>query len=115
MPKLPPGDRRVLAVLALTLAVVAFSAVSALASSPKPVKVADNSFSAKKLTVSKGTRVKWTWTGFLRHNVTVQKGPSTFHSRTQVSGAYSHVFRRKGTYHLYCTIHPFMQMTIVVK
>ena len=114
MLKLFSGDRRALAVLALTLLVVAFSSVAALASSPQPVKVKDGSFATKKLTVSKGTKVKWTWTGVLRHNVTVQRGPSKFHSNTQVSGNYSHTFRRRGTWHLYCTIHPNMQMTVVV-
>jgi plastocyanin len=111
-------DRRVLALLALlalTIAVVAVSSVSALASSPQPVKVGDDFFSAKRLTIRKGTQVTWKWTGVLRHNVTVRTGPSSFHSRTQVFGSFSHVFTRKGTYTLYCTLHRFMRMTIVVK
>ncbi len=115
MLKLLSGDRRILAVLALTLVVVALSSVSALASPPKPVKVADDYFGKTKLTVNRGTKVTWAWAGVLRHNVTVQKGPTKFHSKTQVFGTYSHSFRHKGTYHLYCTIHQFMQMKIVVK
>jgi plastocyanin len=115
MLKLSQRDHRVAAVLALTLFVLAFSSVAALASSPNPVKVRDGSFSTKKLTVSKGTRIKWTWTGFLQHNVSVQRGPTKFHSPTQVRGTWSSAFRHRGTYHMYCTIHPFMQMTIVVK
>jgi plastocyanin len=51
----------------------------------------------------------------LNHNVTVRSGPSTFHSRTQAQGSYSHVFTRPGTYALYCTIHPSMKMTVVVR
>jgi plastocyanin len=51
----------------------------------------------------------------LRHNVAVQSGPSKFRSRTQVSGTFSHTFTKAGTYHLYCTLHRYMKMTIVVK
>jgi plastocyanin len=108
-------DRRGLALLAITAAVIAVSSVSALASSPSPVKVADNFFSVQHLVVGKGTRVTWKWTGFLNHNVAVRSGPSKFHSRTQARGSYSHRFTRKGTYHLYCTVHPFMKMTVVVR
>ncbi len=115
MLKLLLRDRRLLALLALTMAVVAFSSVSALASSPKPVKVGDDFFGVKKLTVQRGANVKWNWTGSLRHNVTVRSGPSKFKSRTQVSGSFSHVFTKRGTYTLYCTVHTFMKMTVVVR
>ena len=53
----------------LTALVIAVSAVSALASSGKTVKVGDNYFGPKTLTVGKGTKVTWKWVGVLRHNV----------------------------------------------
>ena len=108
------GDRRILGLLAITV-VVACSSVSALASSPRPVKVADDYFSVKHLVIGQGTRVNWQWTGFFDHNVVVRTGPSKFRSRTQVRGSYSHVFTKPGTYRLYCTIHPNMKMTVVVR
>jgi plastocyanin len=108
------GDRRVLGLLAV-IVVVACSSVSALASSPRPVKVADNFFSVKHLVIGKGTKVNWKWTGFLNHNVAVRTGPSKFRSRTQARGSYSHVFTKPGTYFLYCTIHPSMKMTVIVR
>jgi len=108
-------DRRVIALLALTALLVALSSVAALASAPRQVKVADDYFGVKRLTIGKGTKVRWHWAGVLRHNVTVESGPSKFHSRTQVTGSYSHVFTKPGTYHLYCTLHTFMKMTIVVR
>jgi plastocyanin len=115
MPTRPTRDRRVLAVLLIAALVVAFSSVVALASAPKPVKVADDYFGVKRLVVGRGTKVSWNWAGVLRHNVTVAAGPAAFHSRTQVLGSYSHVFTKRGTYHLYCTLHTAMKMTVVVK
>ena len=39
-----------------------------------------------------------------------------FHSPTQVRGTFSHVFTTKGTYTLYCTLHPLqMRETITVR
>ena len=108
--------------LLLTAVVAAFAAVpavSALASSPpKKVTVGNNFFSDKKMTINRGTRVTWVWHSFgLSHNVTVTSGPSKFHSRRlQSSGSYTHLFGRKGTYHLICTLHPTqMKETIVVR
>jgi plastocyanin len=110
-----PCNRRLTALLALTTAVLACSSVVALASSTSQVKVGDNFFSVKRLTIGRGARVTWKWTGVLNHNVTVKSGPSKFHSRTQPQGSFSHVFTRAGTYSLYCTIHRFMKMTVVVR
>jgi plastocyanin len=107
-------SRRVLALLALTAALLAVSSV-ALASGSKTVQVKDNFYSAKKLTIGKGSRVTWHWHAFLRHNVVVRSGPSKFRSRILVHGSFSHTFSKAGTYHLYCTLHPYMKMTIVVR
>jgi plastocyanin len=115
MLKHPLRGRRWLALLTLTAVLVGFSAVSALASSTKYVKVADSYFSVKKLTIRRGTRVTWNWVGTLYHNVTVRSGPSKFQSNTKLSGTYSHRFTRPGKYVLYCTLHRYMVMTVYVK
>jgi hypothetical protein len=45
-----------------------------------------------------------------------RRGPVRFHSPTQVRGTFSHVFTTKGTYTLYCTLHPLqMRETITVR
>jgi plastocyanin len=108
---------RALALLGVVFALVAFSAVSALASSPpKRATVGEFFLRPGKLTINKGAKVSWKWTGSLRHNVTVRKGPAKFHSRTQARGNFSHTFKRRGTYFLYCTLHPnVMKEKIVVK
>jgi plastocyanin len=108
-------ERRVFLLLALTTALIALSAVAAFGASGKSVKVKDDLFAPKSLTISKGTKVTWQWAGSLRHNVTVKSGPSKFKSKTQVRGSFNHTFSKAGTYHLFCTVHPFMKMTIVVK
>lgn len=100
--------------VALTTALLASCAVAAVAS-PAAVKVGDNYFGVKRLTVSPGARVTWKWAGVLNHNVTVRSGPARFRSRTQARGSFSHAFTTPGTYSLFCTIHPFMKMTVVVR
>lgn len=100
---------------ALVVCAVAFPAVSALASSSRSVKVADSYFSVKHVTISRGTKVRWIWNGVLYHNVKVKSGPVKFHSPTQVAGSYSYTFSRRGTYVLYCQVHPGMKMTVVVR
>ncbi len=110
-----PHSRRVFATLALTIALLAVLSVSAFASSTQSAKVGDNFFKPGNVTIKKGTKVTWSWVGFLNHNVTVKSGPSKFHSKTQFRGSYNWTFKKKGTYHLYCTIHPGMKETIVVK
>lgn len=106
--------KRLRLLLVLTLAALACSSVAAFAFSG-PVKIKDDYFSPKTLTIRKGAKVTWSWAGSLYHNVTVKSGPVRFHSRTQARGTFSHIFGRPGTYHLYCTIHPWMKMTIVVR
>jgi plastocyanin len=109
-------SRRAFALLASVIALVAISSVSALASSTKHVRVGDFWLRPGKLTIGKGTQVSWSWTGYRVHNVTVKSGPTHFRaSRTQARGTFSHRFNRRGTYHLYCSIHPWMKETIVVK
>ena len=90
-------------------------AIPALAAT-KTVQVKDNVFVAKKITVSKGTTVKWVWKGKAPHNVTVTKGPAKFSSKTFVRGNFSKKLTKAGTYTIVCTIHaPGMKMTIRVK
>ncbi|MGO9882710.1 MAG: plastocyanin/azurin family copper-binding protein [Solirubrobacteraceae bacterium] len=106
--------KRLRLIVALTVALIACSSVAAFAFSG-PVKVKDDYFSPRTLTVSRGAKVTWSWAGVLLHNVTVQSGPVKFHSRTQDKGSFSHVFTKPGVYHLECTIHPHMKMTITVR
>jgi plastocyanin len=109
--------RRALAILAALVVGGGAAAIpSAVASGTKTVSVKDDFFSPKKLTVSKGGKVKWVWKGKERHNVAVANGPSFFRAGTRKKGSFTHTFKKRGTYSIVCTIHaPDMHMTIKVK
>jgi plastocyanin len=106
---------RLRCIIVVTALLLGVFAVSALASSSKTVRVGDNYYGPKSLTVGRGSKVTWRWVGVLKHNVVVHAGPAAFSSRTQVRGSYSHTFTKKGTYQLVCTVHPKMKMTVVVR
>jgi plastocyanin len=107
----------ILAVAGTLLAVLATAAVAATTR----VKIGDNYFVHKggrpTVTVNRGDRVTWVWTGKNIHNVTVRSGPVRFGSRTQSKGTYTRRMRRAGTYVIYCTVHgyPTQTMTLVVR
>lgn len=98
-----------------TLVAAGAIAVPALAAT-STVQVKDNKFVANRITVKKGTTVKWVWKGKAPHNVTVTKGPAKFSSKTFAKGTFSKKLTKAGTYTIVCTIHtPGMKMTIKVK
>jgi plastocyanin len=105
----------VVAVIAVLGGVLAAQALAATRS----VKIGDDYFvrkgSPSTITVHKGTRVTWRFTGNDLHNVAVSKGPVKFHSSYKDHGSYSHRLTRVGTYTVICTIHqPEMRMKIRV-
>ena len=106
-----------LLVLVLAVAVAAGTAAFAIPAfaATKSVKLGDNFFSPKSVSVKRGTKVVWKWTGSAPHNVTVTSGPKKFHSKTQTSGTYSAIPHTKGTYKIVCTIHAGMAMTLKVR
>jgi plastocyanin len=101
---------------ALALTLVALALPASAYAATRTVDVKDDFFSKKSLTITKGATVRWVWKGKAPHNVTVAKGPVKFHSPVKTSGGYKHVFKKRGTYKLLCTIHaPDMRMTITVR
>jgi plastocyanin len=78
------------------------------------VTVGDDFFRPGRLTIRRGTTVRWTWRGRDVHNVTVTSGPARFQSRTQSEGTFSRRLRRRGTYRIICTVHG-QRMTIRVR
>jgi plastocyanin len=99
------------------------SAAPALAAPRKTVKIGDNYFLPKTLSVKRGTTVTWKWPGFETagdvHDVKLKSGPKhvkKFHSQPAAS---DYSFKRKltvpGKYSIVCTLHEDMKMTIRVK
>jgi plastocyanin len=109
----PLRRRPVRALLLIIALLAAFGTATALAASPT-VQVKDDFFSVKSVSVSRGATVTWKWAGALYHNVKVKSGPVKFGSRTQLHGSFAHRFTARGTYKLYCSLHPHMLMTVVV-
>jgi plastocyanin len=104
-------------VLTVTLAMAATGAGAAgtvAASAPAPkaevartvnVTVGDDFYRPSRLTVARGTRVRWRWRARDEHNVTVVSGPQRFHSPDQRTGTFTRTLRRAGRYRIVCTIH----------
>jgi plastocyanin len=111
--------RKLLALIsvALVAGLTAAIAVPALgATTTKHVKVGPLfSFSPKSISIKRGTKIVWVWTGGLPHNLAIKTGPVKFQSKKQVSGTYTHVFSVKGTYVLICKIHVHQGMKMTIK
>jgi plastocyanin len=100
--------------LAATLAVVMVAAAPATGATTS-IRLVDNKFRPAKVTVARGTTVRFVWAGRLLHNVFVFSGPQNFHSGTKKTGTYRRRLTRKGTYQLGCTLHAGMTLTIRVR
>lgn len=97
-------------VAALALAAVPASAERdrANVAATKSITVGDNFFSPTSRSIKRNDSIRFSWNGTSkRHNVTVRSGPVKFKSKTR-RGSYSYTrkFGTKGTYRLYCTLHP---------
>jgi plastocyanin len=75
--------------------------------------VGDYRFGAQRVTVRRGTRFTWRFIGTVTHDVTLASGPEGFSSPGLRSGTYSFRFTRKGTYRLFCSLHPSRMTQIV--
>jgi plastocyanin len=80
------------------------------------VKIDNFSFSPAQITVAPGTKVTWANQDDMPHTVTDAGAPRAFKSPALDTGdAFSHMFSAPGTYHYYCSLHPYMHGTVVVK
>lgn len=101
-----------LASLALGWAVLADSARAEDAA----VHIDNFSFSPAQITVVPGTKVIWTNRDDIPHTVVDSANPRAFKSTAlDTDDIYSFVFTKPGTYRYFCSLHPHMQGTVVVK
>ena len=85
---------------------------SALASTTT-VKIVDFAFRPQKLSVTKGTRVKWVNKDSVSHTTTANRGQ--WDSGTLASGdAFSRTFKKAGTFRYHCSLHSSMVGKVVV-
>ena len=99
---------RKLILLVVALAAIAVYAIPAIAAT-KTIKLADDKFVPNSLTVKKGTKLVFKWTGKHPHNVT----GAGLKSGTKTSGTYRARAKRSGT--IVCTIHPGMKLKLKVR
>ena len=104
----------------LATALAAAVAVPTANAATRTVRLGDDWFvrdgGSTRVTVDRGTRVRWRWTGRDLHNVVVRRGPTRFQSPLKRSGSYRKTVRRRGTYRIVCSIHqPDMRMTLRVR
>jgi plastocyanin len=109
--------RRKPLVLVALLVVAAVPVTTAEAAKKPPVKVthlSDDFFDQGKLTIKKGTIVNWKWHTDDDHTVTDAGGK--FSSKQTTRGNFKHRFKKKGTFTVYCLVHPEeMRQKVVVK
>jgi plastocyanin len=78
--------------------------------------VSDFSFRNQRVELDAGAIFRWRFLGFERHDVTLANGPEGLASASVREGSFSFRFRRKGTYNLYCSLHPtLMTQRVVVR
>jgi plastocyanin len=116
--------KRLIAVLVAVAVVAAAIAVPALATT-RTVKVGPRTRftrserTLRSLTIHKGDKIKFEFTGSLPHNVRIAKGPTRRRTitRTHRRGyEKTRTFTRAGTYTIVCDIHaPNMKFTLHVR
>ena len=78
------------------------------------VKIDNFSFGPQSITVSPGTKVTWTNRDDIPHTVVSTEG--IFKSKVMdTDESFSFTFEKPGTYPYFCSVHPKMTGTVVVK
>jgi plastocyanin len=80
------------------------------------VKIDNFSFSPATLTVPAGTTVRWTNRDDIPHTVVSTDDPKAFKSKVlDTDEKFSFTFSKAGTYPYFCSVHPKMTGTVIVK
>ena len=93
------------------------------ATKKKTIRLGDNYFTPKTVSVKRGTTVTWRWPSFEEagdvHDVKLRSGPKGVKKFQSEAASTDYSFKRKltvaGTYKLVCTLHHEMTMTLRVK
>ena len=95
----------------------AASAASAAASKTqtRQIEIRNFAFAPKSLTVPAGTRVVWTNRDEEPHVITSAGSLFASSKGLDTSDSYAVTFSKPGTYAYYCSIHPMMVGTIIVR
>jgi plastocyanin len=106
-------NRRAVPLAAAAMLVLGFAAYAA---EPNTVTISNFAFSPAILSITAGTKVTWTNSDEEPHTVTSADAGATFKSAAlDTKDQFSFTFDKPGTYKYFCSIHPHMTGTIVVK
>jgi plastocyanin len=61
-----------------------------------------------------GATFTWRFHGSVEHDVTLATGPAGFASPSMHSGTFTYRFTRRGTYRLFCSLHPARMTQLVI-
>ena len=79
------------------------------------VMIHDYAYSPASLTLDVGDSVTWTNMDSAPHDVTVTRGPASFHSPLLGTGqSWTYTFTVAGPYTYICSVHPDMQASVAV-
>jgi plastocyanin len=90
---------------------------TAMAQKPptKTVLIKNFSFKPAKITIKRGTKVRWINKDSTTHTVTANKRRSFDSGRLGPGKRYTHTFKSAGKKGYHCNIHPDMRASVVVK
>jgi plastocyanin len=108
------------ALVLLGLGMLFNGSANVAASTPPPetteVKIDNFSFTPATLTVAAGTTVTWTNRDDIPHTVVSADDPKVFKSKVMdTDEKFSFTFTKAGSYTYFCSVHPKMTGTVVVK
>lgn len=85
------------------------------AATTQEVKIDNFSFAPQTLTVPVGTTIHWTNRDDIPHTV-VSEDKTTFKSKVlDTDQDFAYTFSQPGTFNYFCSVHPKMTATVVVK
>jgi plastocyanin len=103
-----------LAATAVTMSTVSVMTKAAVLPPPAAVQIGNFTFKAQVVTVKPGTTVTWTNGDDIPHTVVSKDG--IFKSKVLDTGdRFSFTFAKAGQFGYFCSLHPHMTGTIVVK
>jgi Plastocyanin len=82
---------------------------------PNRIEIHNFMFTPKTLTVPVGARVTWINRDEEPHTVVSSNGQFAPSKALDTDDRYETTFSKPGTYVYYCTVHPFMTGTVIVK
>jgi plastocyanin len=80
------------------------------------VNIDNFSFTPAGITIATGTKITWNNRDDIPHTITDAADQRAFKSAPLDTGdTFAFMFSKAGTYHYFCSLHPHMQGTVVVK